>query len=293
MDMALLRRLIDGVLLTLYTRYTAKELPALCERLGLPAPSEGSTKHERLVASLKACPDDRLQDVADAVLEQEKLDQAERMALQDVLWLGRHNVQIPSRTRRELARDFDLSAHLGYPDRFMALLGRLWHLDNDPLGGWTATTNSLRTQIERHVIRFPDDWTTEQFFEQLGAFEAPHPRFGYFLESLASSAALPDEPAQRRFVELASTGLHRPRARSKPDEEAGTPVRHGAAGVLAVNGHRAARWSSGCGSAAGRWSPGRSPGGWGRTETSRVRSWGWRMVRVWKTGVVPGDRVTS
>ncbi|MFF4448769.1 hypothetical protein [Streptomyces sp. NPDC001502] len=51
----------------------------------------------------------------------------------------------------------------------MALLGRMWHLDNDPLGGWTTPTNSLRSQIERHVIRFPDDWTTEQLFEQLGA----------------------------------------------------------------------------------------------------------------------------
>ncbi|MFE5923574.1 hypothetical protein [Streptomyces sp. NPDC056468] len=157
MDMRRLRKLIDGVLLTLYTRYTTKEQPALCERLGLPAPSEGNTKHERLVASLNACPDDRLPDVAEAVLEQEELDQAERIALQDVLWLGRHHVQIPGRTRRELARDFDLSDHLGYPDRFMALLSRLWHLDNDPLSGWTTTTNSLRTQIERRVIRFPDD----------------------------------------------------------------------------------------------------------------------------------------
>ncbi|WP_081239671.1 hypothetical protein [Streptomyces viridosporus] len=208
MDMALLRRLIDGVLLTLYTRYTAKELPALCERLGLPVPSGGSTKHERLVASLNACPGDRLPDVAEAVLEQEELGQAERMALQDALWLGRHHVQVPSRTRRELARDFDLSDHLGYPDRFMGLLGRLWHLDNDPLGGWTTTTNSLRNQIERHVIRFPDDWTTEHLFEQLGAFEAPHPRFGHFLEGLASSAVLPDEPAQRRFVALANRHLN-------------------------------------------------------------------------------------
>ncbi|MFI1808383.1 hypothetical protein ACH415_32750 [Streptomyces californicus] len=207
-DIALLRRLIDGVLLTLYRRYTEKELPALCERLGLPEPSEGSTKHERLVAGLKACPDDRLPDVAAAVLEQEELDQAERMALQDVLWLGRHHVHIPGRTRRELARDFDLSDHLGYPDRFMSLLGRLWHLDNDPLGGWTTPTNSLRSQIERHVIRFPDDWTTEQFFEQLGAFEASHPRFGYFLEDLASPAVLPDEPAQRRFVEMANRHLN-------------------------------------------------------------------------------------
>ncbi|WP_189594535.1 hypothetical protein [Streptomyces massasporeus] len=208
MDVARLRSLIDNVLLTLYTRYGHKELQALCERLGLPSPSEGNTKHERLVASLKACPDDRLPDVAEAVLEQEELAQTERMALQDVLWLGRHYVQIPSRTRRELARDFDLSDHLAYPDRFMALLGRLWHLDNDPLSGWTTTTNSLRNQIERHVIRFPDDWTTEQLFEELGAFEAPHPRFGHFLEGLASSAVLPDEPAQRRFVELANTHLN-------------------------------------------------------------------------------------
>ncbi|OEJ21997.1 hypothetical protein AR457_39460 [Streptomyces agglomeratus] len=101
MDVARLRSLIDGVLATLYTRYGLKELPALCERLGLPAPNEGNTKHERLVASLRACPDDRLLHVADAVLDQEQLAQAERLALQDVLWLGRHHVQIPSRTRRE------------------------------------------------------------------------------------------------------------------------------------------------------------------------------------------------
>ncbi|MFD7015349.1 hypothetical protein [Streptomyces sp. NPDC059928] len=175
MDLQRLRRLIDGVLSTLYRRYTEKELPALCERLGLPPPSAGSSKHERLVASLNACLDDHLPDVADAVLDQEELGQAERMALQDVLWLGRHHVQTPSRTRRELARDFDLSDHLGYPDRFMALLGRMWHLDNDPLGGWTTPTNSLRSQIERHVIRFPDDWTTEQFFEQLGALRSTAP----------------------------------------------------------------------------------------------------------------------
>ncbi|MEU7385038.1 MULTISPECIES: hypothetical protein [unclassified Streptomyces] len=103
MDMVRLRRLIDGVLLTLYTRYTAKELPALCERLGLPPPGAGDTKHDRLVASLNACPDDHLPDVADAILEQEKLDQAERMALQDALWLVRHHVQVPSRTRHGAA----------------------------------------------------------------------------------------------------------------------------------------------------------------------------------------------
>ncbi|MFF3091763.1 hypothetical protein ACFVRB_43035 [Streptomyces nojiriensis] len=102
MYMALMRRLIEGVLLTLYRRCTEKELPALSERLGLPPPSAGSSKHERL-SRLNACPDDRLPGVADAVLNQEKPDQAECMALQDVPRLGRHHVQIPSRTRRGLA----------------------------------------------------------------------------------------------------------------------------------------------------------------------------------------------
>ncbi|MEV5320327.1 hypothetical protein AB0K92_22195 [Streptomyces sp. NPDC052687] len=116
-------------------------------------------------------------------------------------------MQIPSRTRRELARDFDLSDHRGYPDRFMALMGRLWHLDNDPLSGWATSNNSLRDQINRHVVRFPGDWSTEELFEQLGAFEAPHPRFGAFLEGLASAAVLPDEQAQHRCVELVNRHL--------------------------------------------------------------------------------------
>ncbi|WP_234319372.1 hypothetical protein [Streptomyces sp. NRRL S-237] len=236
-DVALLRRLIDRVLATLYTRYGLKELPDLCRRLGLPPPDEGNTKHERLVASLNACPDDRLPDVADAVLEQEELGQAERMALQDVLWLGRHHVQIPSRTRRELARDFDLSDHLGYPDRFMALLGRMWHLDNDPLSGWVTSTSSLRDQINRHVFRNAGDWSTEEFFEQLGAFEAPHPRFGAFLEGLASAAVLPDEQAQRRFVELANRHLQPVGAVLSQDGEAdGYPQFH-----LAPHGRGTAR----------------------------------------------------
>ncbi|WP_329538132.1 hypothetical protein OG568_58860 (plasmid) [Streptomyces sp. NBC_01450] len=32
----------------------------------------------------------------------------------------------PGRARRELAKEFDLSDHLNYPDRFLALLDRVW-----------------------------------------------------------------------------------------------------------------------------------------------------------------------
>ncbi|KPI20056.1 hypothetical protein OV450_7766 [Actinobacteria bacterium OV450] len=189
--MALLRRLIDGVLATLYTRYGLKELPDLCQRLGLPAPDEGSTRHERLVASLNACPDGRLPDVADAVLEQEELGQAERMALQDVLWLGRHHVQIPSRTRRELARDFDLSGHLGYPDRFMALRGRLWHLDNDPMSGWVTSTSSLRDQTPR--LQVPGRLVNRGVLRAARRLRSPSPT----LRRLPRGAGLRRRPSRR------------------------------------------------------------------------------------------------
>ncbi|MGW7086589.1 AbiJ-related protein [Streptomyces sp. NPDC054871] len=46
-----------------------------------------------------------------------------------------------------------------------------------------------------------------QFFEQLGCFTAPHPRFARFVEALAAASTLRDEPAQRRFVALANHHL--------------------------------------------------------------------------------------
>jgi very-short-patch-repair endonuclease len=74
-------------------------------------------------------------------------------------------------------------------------------LDNDPLGFFFGGDRSLRTRIAQHVHKNPGDWSTEDLFEKLGAFEASDRRFALFLEGLASSDVLPDEPAQRRFVE--------------------------------------------------------------------------------------------
>ncbi|WP_326581590.1 hypothetical protein OIE69_44620 (plasmid) [Actinacidiphila glaucinigra] len=229
MDLPRLRSLIEGVLGTLYQSYRHQDLPELCERLHLPPPPAnddgGPTKHQRLTASLQACPDGRLPQVAEAVLDSETLRTAERHALQDVVWLGRHYVEIPGRTRRELAKDLALDDYLEYPDRFLAMLGQLWDLGDDWLGEWGAPTAGLRDEIARHVIRFRDDWSAEELFERLGAFEAPHPRFGRFLEGLASASVLPDEHAQRRFVDLANEHLQPVGALLRQEGEAdGYPV---------------------------------------------------------------------
>jgi AbiJ N-terminal domain 3 len=68
------------------------------------------------------------------------------------------------------------------------------------LDPWTQGSSSLRRQIDRHVFRNPGDWSAEDLFEELGAFEAGDARFGKFLEGLACADVIADEPAQRRVA---------------------------------------------------------------------------------------------
>ena len=172
MDLVALRQAVEKAVQGL-TMYTHAELGEACERLGLPQPPEG-TKRERVNTSFAALSDADLPMVAERILMgQLPLDAATRNAIQDVLWAGRDAYEIPTRTRREIARDLDLADLVDNADRFTALLNRLWVLDDDPFGGLThallgGPTTGLRGQIERHVFRNPGDWTTEYLFEQLG-----------------------------------------------------------------------------------------------------------------------------
>ncbi|MFE7711868.1 hypothetical protein ACFU6I_40355 [Streptomyces sp. NPDC057486] len=58
MDLVQLRTLIDHVFSTRAPASGHEDLPALCDRLGLPQPppQEGNTKAQRADASLAACP---------------------------------------------------------------------------------------------------------------------------------------------------------------------------------------------------------------------------------------------
>ncbi len=211
MDLALLRQLVGGIVATLPDHCTHRELGEACERLGLPGPpgENGHSKRERVDGSFAALPDADLSRVAERILASDEPPQsaaAARNAIQDVLWAGQDAIDIPKRTRRELARDLDLGDLAIKPDRFMALLDRLWVLGS-PLDPWTDGSSSLRGRIDRHVFRNPGDWSAEELFEELGAFEAGDARFARFLEGLASADVIPDEPSQRRVAAAVSRHL--------------------------------------------------------------------------------------
>lgn len=202
-DLAALRELLGDVTSSISSRHTHETLGGACELLGLPTPPDEGTKHERVSKSFAALPDTHLPEIATKVLIHQKLGAKTRNAIQDLLWAGEDPLQIPKRTRREIARGLDLADLVHGADRFRALLSRLWVLDDDPFSpwfGWLDSTTSLGARIDQHVFRNPGDWSTEELFEQLGAFEASHKRFALFLEGLASAEVVPDEPTQRNFV---------------------------------------------------------------------------------------------
>ncbi|MEU6680994.1 hypothetical protein [Streptomyces sp. NPDC046925] len=213
-DLAGLRELIDETVVRCYAMVGHRDIPALCAALGMPAPPPRSdsrtgqdhSKHERLAASLRAVRDEDLPAVAKAVLAGQPVSAAQRNRLQDILWQAAAGIEIPGRTRRELAAALPLEDYVRYADQFLDMLASLWILDDDGVGGWGGPDRTLRAEIVRHVVGH-NDWDAEHLFGELGCFTAPHPRFGRFLEALAAAATLQSEPAQRRFVEMANEHL--------------------------------------------------------------------------------------
>ncbi|MDT0321444.1 AbiJ-related protein [Streptomyces millisiae] len=206
-----LRELVVGVLGDLGDRTTHSTLADACERLGLPTPipHEAGSKRERVRSSLAALADADLPTVAERVLLHERLDATTRNAVQDALWALRSTVAIPKKARREIARALDVQDLVLSGGRLRDLLDQLWVLDDplsfaDLLG---AALRGLRREIDRHVFRNPGDWSTEELFERLGAFEAGDARFARFLEGLVSPDVIPDEPGQRYLVDVINQHL--------------------------------------------------------------------------------------
>jgi hypothetical protein len=82
-------------------------------------------KRERVERNFVELPDAYLPMVAERILVSElplPLDAATRIAIQDMLWVGQGVLEIPKRTRREIAQDLDLVGLVFKPDRLPAAL---------------------------------------------------------------------------------------------------------------------------------------------------------------------------
>jgi very-short-patch-repair endonuclease len=216
MDLEVLRELVEGVLNDFAGLWGHRDISIECERLGLPEPPpEGEcSKRVRVARSLAALPDAGLPAVAERIVSGTmplSSGPAARFAIEDVLWAGRGVSEVPKRVRREIARDLDgvLDVLTRKAERFMALLESLWNINNSQLGFFASDLTSLRGQIEQHVIRNPGDWTAEDLFERLGAFDSGDARFGRFIEGLLSADLIPDEPAQRAIADLVNLRLRK------------------------------------------------------------------------------------
>ncbi len=130
-----------------------------------------------------------------------------RFELEESLWAFAPSVDVPKRTRYDLARALDGVPLYIKASAFVDLVRRFWERETDFDSFFGDRRGSLIADVERHLVRNPDDWTVEHFFERVGAFDVSDRRFALFIEGLASSEVRPDETSQREFVDAVNSGI--------------------------------------------------------------------------------------
>lgn len=227
MDHAGLRDLIRPLVLALKDAGTHATLPDLCQQIGLPAPPGANerTKSERLAASLSSLPDEELPSVAERLIAAHPPVASVRNEIQDAIWAAGGYPVIQKRTRHEVARTLDPEDLYLDAGQFDELLERLGLPGSDVPGWLDVRGSSLRAEIERHVHRNPGDWSVEELFRRIEAFDCSDRRFALLLEGLVSADVRPDEKDQRRLVGILNEGLRRCGATLREvDNDGGYPV---------------------------------------------------------------------
>lgn len=186
--------------------YTDARIPELLSSLGLEDCTDYSSKREHLQKAVDAASDAQRVAAAQKALERIGFEVHERDQLQELVWDDGTAPVIPGRYRRELAEKLNTIDLFMDRTAFEQVLSEFWQLDIISVVNFTWSTPTLRQEIVRHHIENLD-WDTVTLFDKLGAFQSSHPRFGRFIEALASSRVLPSEPAQRRFIGIVNDTL--------------------------------------------------------------------------------------
>ncbi len=210
MDFVRLDCLLRNYILQLKDSLSHRKLPGMCAELGLPPPppEEGHTKQQRIEASLQSLPQGEMPKVARAILIFHRPEPQVRYEMEEVLWADVTSPEIPKRYRHEVGRTLDPEDLYQDGERFIELLDRLF-LFVEPKDVFSSPENSLKGQIRRHVLRNPGDWGVNELFGKLSAYDCSDHRFCLLLEGLAGSDVRPDEPDQRRFVDMVNVPLKR------------------------------------------------------------------------------------
>ncbi|CCG02435.1 hypothetical protein [Blastococcus saxobsidens] len=164
------------------------------------------SKQQRLDRAFDAISPSDYEAVCARFLQQGNLSIELRNRVEDLLWSRENWPPITARVRRELAEALDASGAIwSEADGLLNVVKRHWVL-HPP--AWSFDWKDPYEPVARHMIWNPD-WTTIEFFKEVGALDGGDRRFALFLEGLLSGSVNPNEPRQRALVAAISPVLTR------------------------------------------------------------------------------------
>lgn len=171
-------------------------------QLGLRAPDDGGDKRSRMYSGFDRLSDDEVPSFAQGLLQQRRLPAQLRNQVQDLLWVDTLAIEIPKRTRRELARalqQLDLFRHW---ENFSQLLRDIFIIPEPLQEIFLGRSGGIIEYAHQHFCRNPEDADIEALFEKLEVFDLSDRRFGLFLEGLTSADVQTDFEAQLAIVSM-------------------------------------------------------------------------------------------
>lgn len=156
------------------------------------------SKQQRLDRAFDAIAPSDYEAVCARFLEQGNLSIELRNRVEDLLWSRENWPPITARVRRELAQALDASGQIwSEADGLLDLVKKHWVLQAP---AWSFDYTDSYEPVARHMICNPGDWTTVEFFREIGALGGGDRRFALFVEGLLSGSVNPNEARQRELA---------------------------------------------------------------------------------------------
>lgn len=204
-----LREQLSPLILAFAHLHRRADLPGLADALALPFVEDDPnlSKAGYLKARLELLNSEQaLQEAARRFAERYPLPRhAATFELEETLWRWIGGPAISKRLRRDIGQNLVSVPTFINGTAFVALLESLFVLEH-PLDAWRELGGSLKEQIVQHMLR-NDDWTADDLFEHLGAYDVSDTRFTRLLVALGSGEIRPDIDEQRRYAALVNESL--------------------------------------------------------------------------------------